>query len=360
MHDPAQPSRLAARCVVVRRRIPLLALAATATLPAAALADTTIGPLASATPVKAWSGTAVLSVRDAATGDYRLATQRGTAVPQPLPGIAPASEPFDADIGPGPGGRAVIVFARCAAPGRCHLARTTPAGGTETPIDGARATRGYESAPSVWGRRLVFARHYRGVKGSQRVYVRPLDAGRDVRSVRLPGVPARECDEVERCRAVTDGTVPELELRGRMLAQNVHFSLRTVGICGEGQIRLVDVARATSRLVTRTICGLSGSTLLGASLTATHLLYARICPGDPGGCQNHATIVARYGLRDARREQAFQRDILTGFAALTDDTSIEVRAPGTPDGTCINALEGTSPPCALALSGPLPFAPGRG
>jgi hypothetical protein len=343
----------------VRRFLPLLALAALAAVPAAAGADTAIGPLAAATPVKAWSGTAVLSVREGANGTYRLATQRGTAAPRPLPGIAPATEPFDADIGPGPGGRAVIVFARCAAPERCHLARTTPAGGTETPIDGARATRGYESAPSVWGGRLVFARHYRGIKGSQRVYVRPLDAGREVRSVRLPGVPARECEEVTRCRAVTDGTVRELELRGTTLAQNVHFSLSTVGICGEGQMRLVDVARRTSRLITHTICGLSGSTLLGASMTATHLLYARICPGDPGGCENHSTIVSRYGLRDRRFEQAYGPDILTGFAALTDDTAVEVRAPISHDGSCINALEGTSPPCELALSGPLPFVPAR-
>jgi hypothetical protein len=344
----------------MRRLLPLLALAALAAVPGAACADTTIGPLAGATTVKAWSGTAVLSVRDGADGSYRLATQRGGAAPRPLPGIAPADAPFDADIGPGPGGRAVIVFARCAAPGRCHLWRTTTAGGTETPIDGARATRGFESAPSVWGSRLVFARHYPGIKGSQQVYVRPLDASRRVRSVRLPGVPTRECDEVTRCRTITDGTVPELELRGTTLAENVHFSLSTVGICGEGQMRLVDVARRTSRLVTRTVCGLSGSTLLGASLTATHLLYARICPGDPGGCQSHNTIAVRYGLRDGRREQAFERDILTGFAALTDDTAIEVRAPETHDGTCINSIEGTSPACALALSGPLPFAPGRG
>ena len=324
---------------------------------AAAAADTTIQALPAATPVRAWAGTAVLSVLDPTTGRYALATQRGTAPAQALPGVAPAAEPFDADIGPGPGGAPVIVFARCRAKDRCHLAQTTPAGGTETPITGSAATAGWESAPTVWGSRLAFARHY--ARGSRRVYVRPLNAGIRVRSVRLPGVPARECDEVGACRAVTDGTVPELELRGTTLAENVGFSLRTVGICGEGQMRLVDVTRRTGHLVKPTICGLSGSTFLGASLTATHLLYARICPGDPSGCDGKNTIVYRYGLRDHRFEQTPRPDLLPGFAAQGDDHAIEVRAPASRDGTCINALEGTSPACELGLTGPLAFTGGR-
>ena len=93
---------------------------------------------------------------------------------------------------PVPRGAATIVFARCQTPTRCRLSRTTPAGGTETPITGSAATDGWESAPTVWGNRIAFARHY--ATGSERVYIRPLDAGRRVRSVRLPGVPARECE----------------------------------------------------------------------------------------------------------------------------------------------------------------------
>jgi hypothetical protein len=343
--------------VTARRPVVPVLLAVALGAPAGAAADTPIATLAAPTPVRAWAGTAVLSVQDAATGRYRLATQRGTGAPSPLPGIAPAAAPFDADIGPGPGGAAVIVFARCPAARRCHLSRTTPAGGAETPITGSAATGGFESAPTVWGGRLAFARRY--PSGSERVYVRPLTAGTHVRSTRLPGVPARECDEINGCRAVRDGTVRELELRGGTLAENVHFSLTTVGICGEGQLRLVDLARRTSRLVTRTICGLSGSTLLGASLTATHLLYARICPGDPAGCRNHDTIVNRYGLADRRFEQAPERDLLTGFAALHDGDAIEVRAPGGHDGDCTNHLQGTSPACVLALTGPLAFTPAR-
>jgi hypothetical protein len=343
--------------VTARRLVVSIVLGAALGAPAGAAADTPITTLAAPTPVRAWAGTAVLSTQDPATGRYRLATQRGTAAPEPLPGIAPAAASFDADIGPGPGGAPVIVFARCPAPRRCHLSRTTPAGGTELPIAGAAATGGFESAPTIWGSRLAFARRY--PSGSERVYVRPLTAGTQVRSTRLPGVPTRTCDEVTRCRTIRDGTVRELELRGSTLAENVHFGLATVGICGEGQLRLVDLARRTSRLVTHTLCGLSGSTLLGASLTATHLLYARICPGDPAGCGNHSTIINRYGLIGRRSEQVAERDLLTGFAALDDGHAIEVRAPGSHDGDCTNHIEGTSPTCLLALTGPLAFAPAR-
>src|SRR3954470_681692 len=139
-------------------------LAAAVLAGAAGAAVTPIAPLPGPTPVRAWAGIAVLSVQDPATGQYRLATQRGTGQPQPLAGIAPAAQPFDADIGPGPGGGAVIVFARCRSPGHCHPSRTTLAGGAETPISGSAATAGWESAPSVWGNRLAFARHLHGVQ----------------------------------------------------------------------------------------------------------------------------------------------------------------------------------------------------
>jgi hypothetical protein len=326
--------------------------------PSAAQADALISPLSGATPIRAWAGTAVLSVRDPSTGRYRLSTQTGQDAPKALPGIADGAEPFEADIGPGPGGAAVIVFARCQSADRCRLERTTPAGGTETAIPGAAAIDGWESAPTVWGGRLAFARHYR--TGSERVYARPLNAGARVRSVRVPGVPATECEEVTSCRPITDGTVPELELRGTKLAEVVHFGLRSEGICGEGQVRLVDVARRTSRRITQTICGLSGSTLLGVSLTATHLLYARVCPGDPGGCQEHSTLLSRYRLSDHHLDQVAQRDLLTGFAALHDDDAIEVQAPESRDGNCTNHIPGSSPACALVLTGPLAFAAVRG
>ena len=234
--------------------------------------------------MRAWGGTAVLSVLDPSTRRWRLATQRGAAAPRVLPGILDATRAFDADIGPGPGGAPLIVFVRCPTTGHCHLSRTTPAGGPEIPIPGSAATRGSESAPTIWGNRLAFARRY-DVGGSQRVYVRPLGAGRNVRSTRFRAsrhASASRCQP--RCRRIVQGTVRELELRGTTLVENIHFPLASVGICGEGQLRLVDVKRRDSRPISSTVCGLAGSTLVGASPVAGFVLYVQRCLGDPGPC----------------------------------------------------------------------------
>lgn len=327
--------------MTARRLVSTAVLAAALSVPAAARADTVIAPLGGPTPVRAWAGTAVLSVLGPAAGQYRLATQRGAAPPAALPGIAPAPQPFDADIGPGPGGAPTIVFARCARPRRCHLSRTTPAGTREIPLPGSAATAGWESAPTVWGRRLVFARHY--TRGGDVVYTRPLTAGTQTRSVRLPGAPR-------------GGTVPELELRRGTLAENTHNDRADVGICGEEEMRLVDVARRTSRRVASTICGLSGSSYVGASLTATHLLYVRICPGDAAGCALHNAIAYRYDLRDHRIAQVPRPAVLTGFSATSDTAALEIQAPEQAGGNCTNYLQDASPTCSLVRADALGFS----
>jgi len=333
-----------------------VALLGTALVPATARADTTIASLPGPTAIRACEGTAVLSALDPATGQYRLATERDGAPPQPLPGIAPAATPFDADIGPGPDGRAVIVYARCAGTA-CHLFRTTPSGGTETPVAGATSRDGSETAPTVWRGRLAFARTY--AHGSSRVYVRPLDAKPSVRSARLPGVPSKECNEVQPgCRPVTDGRVPELELRGGSLAESVMFSLRTVGVCGERQVRLVDVTSRRAALVEDTICGLSGQTWVGLSWAGSRLLFAETCEGDPGGCRNANALAYRYTPRTRRTERAKQPEVVLGFAALDASHALEVRAPNGPDGTCDNYLQDRPrPACSLVSAGPLSYGP---
>jgi hypothetical protein len=279
-------------------------------------------------------------------------------VPQPLPGIAPAGTPFDADIGPGPDGNPVIVYARCRV-ATCHLFRTTPGGGSETKIAGAASTGGSESAPTVWGAKLAFARVYRGRRASAAVYIRTLDAPKRVRSTRLPGVPATICERGGKaCRPITDGRVPELELRGSTLAESVRFSLRNQGICGAGQVRLVGARTRSSRLVAAHVCGLSGQTWIGLSLTPSQLLFAEICPGDPSGCQNHGAIAYRYTLGTRTFEHALQPDPLAGFAAVDADHALEIREPERGSGRCDN-YAGARPSCALTLAGPLPFGPGR-
>jgi hypothetical protein len=337
----------------------LVALALPAT--AAHADDVSVGPLAAPTPIRAYAGTAVLSLLDPATNQYRLATMPvdGTAQPQMLPGLGPALEPLDADIGPGPDGTPVIVYSRCVTKDLCHLYRTTPAGGTETEITGASSTGGSESSPTVWGSRIVFARSYRGHKASQTVYARPLDAGIKVRSTRLPAVPARECEGLGKCYKIKDGTVSELELRGTTLAESVRFGLRHAGICGAGQVRLVDTYSASSRLVAKSVCGLSGQTWVGLSLTPTQLLFSQACAGDPAGCGNHGAVAYRYTLKTHRFEHAPQPSVLSGFTATDADHALEVREPDTQGaGRCDN-FTGPRPACQLVLAGPLPFVPGK-
>jgi len=338
--------------MTLRRALALAALAA-ALAPAAARADTTISTLPGPTAVRAWGGTALLSLLDPASGRYQLATSRGGAAPQAIPGIAPAADPFDADIGPGPDGSAVIVYARCAKRA-CQLFRTTPAGGAETPVAGATSRDGSETAPTVWRGRLAFARTY--ARGSSQVYVRPLDAPASVRSTRLPGLPRRTCDEVNGCHAITNGTVSELELRGTSLAESVTFPLRTVGICGERQIRLVDVVRRSSALVADTICGLGGQTFVGVSWAGSQLLFARTCPGDPGGCRDAHALAYRYTPPSRRTEIVKQPGVMLGFAALDATHALEVRAPNTKNGTCDNYdPSGPHPACDFVSAGPLPY-----
>ena len=169
-----------------------------------------------------------MSVREAA--GYRLATQSGREAPRVLPGIAAAHQPFDANIGPGPSGTPVIVFARCHTAGRCRLMRTTDEGSTETPIRGSAGVNGYEHSPAVWGTRLVFARRFRN--GAEHVYVRPLEAGTGVRSVRLPDVPRPICAEA--CSRPPEHPmvkVTDLVLSGSMLAENAELGIVQGSLC---------------------------------------------------------------------------------------------------------------------------------
>jgi hypothetical protein len=336
----------------MRRFIALLVVAVAALLGGSAQADVS---LTAPTPVRTWGATALLSVREGP--HFRLATQRGAGPPIPLPGIAPEPHPFEADIGPGASGSPVIVFARCRTAGACRLMRTTTAGNEEIALDGSAGVNGFEHAPAVWGNRLAFARRF--ANGSEQVYVRPLQAGKPTRSVRLPGIPRPPCEAVKPapCRpAVFRPTIVELSMRGSMLAETVDLGVIEEELCDRTEVRLVDLASLRSRRVAYSLCGLSGSTLLGASITATHVLWARTCPGDPGGCRAHNTLLYSYGLHDHHVAQAHQQDVLVGFAAEDDNHAVEISAPEGGDGDCINDLPGTDPPCELTRVGPIVFS----
>jgi hypothetical protein len=326
--------------------------------------------------VHAWAGVAVLSIEEPG-GHWRLATQQGAEAPRPLSGIAAGSYPFDANIGPGPSGSPLIVFARCAGastdrgfgeplPQHCRLMRTTPAGSVETPIGAMASLGGRIHAPAVWGNRLAFA--LPAPKGSDWVYVVGLEAGKRVRPLRVRSAPRPECIEPEsHCQAASvHPTVTELSLRGSTLAENIRLGfVDGMEFCPRTEVRLVDLAHHRGEQVEQVICREGGYTLLGVSLTATHLLYVSECGGsDQNICDYVKTRVYRYGLRNHRRELAPEHELVAGFAALDDTHAVEVAAPEEVGSSRISASENnctrndpTRVPCQLVRVGPLRFKP---
>jgi hypothetical protein len=347
-------------CHGVRRPVTLLIVVLALALCEGARANTLIGPLAAEARVRAWAGIAVLSIRDPG-GGYRLATQQGREAPRPLAGIAPTSHPFDANIGPGPSGSPVIVFVRCGTNRRCGLKRTTLAGNVETPIRALAGVGRLDHAPAVWGNRLAFARP--APHGSDWVYVVPLEAGKRARHIRVRGAPRPECVSPARgCRAaLVHPAVTELSLRGSTLAEDVNLGLvEDNEMCPRTEVRVIDLDSRRGHRVRQPYCGEGGQTLLGVSLTATHLIFASICPGDRGLCGHTKTLVYRYGLRDHRIEAAPEPDLLTGIAAEDDDHLVEVTAPESDsEEDCTHHSPATHPLCQLVRVGPIRFRPAR-
>jgi hypothetical protein len=241
--------------------------------------------------------------------------------------------------------------------------RTTLAGNVETPIGAPASVANLDHAPAVWGNRLAFARPAR--HGSDWVYVLPLEADKRARPVRLRSAPRPECvvDVGPDCfSAHLHPTVTELSLRGSTLAENVTLGVvENTEMCPRTEVRIVDLADHRATGVKQPYCGEGGQTLLGISLTATHLLYAIICPGDQELCEHTKTRVYRYRLRgDHRTEAAPEHDLLTGFAAIDDNHAVEVTAPERAfEEDCTHHKQDTHPRCQLVRVGPIRFKPLR-
>src|SRR3954452_19458495 len=92
------------------RRIATITLLLGAFGAAPATADDTIGEVADPTAVDAWAGRQIWSVRDAATGHFRLMTRTSSAA-SALP-VPQRRTPFDVDLGPGPDGSTVAAYSR--------------------------------------------------------------------------------------------------------------------------------------------------------------------------------------------------------------------------------------------------------
>jgi hypothetical protein len=90
------------------------------------------------------------SAYDAAAKTYSLRLLRGG---RPVtPAVEPSSKPFDLDVGPGPDGAPLVVYARAG-----DLYQYDPSTGLEQPLAEVN-TRGIESTPSIHRSALAFVR----------------------------------------------------------------------------------------------------------------------------------------------------------------------------------------------------------
>lgn len=287
-------------------RTVLLALALLMAAPTAALADDTIATLGNSTPISAYGGRLLWSVRDS-TGVYRLVSRAPDGTVDKLP-IAARKVPFDADLGPGPDGATWAVYSRCAKDPAYSSGYPPPAlydtgracdvyafdFGTrdEHKIAGASINEATEFWPSIWRDQVAFGRVYDKKPGYPYIYVRRIGAGEHSR--RMPGGQRKACQrnrDTGRVSCTDDrrSRPVALDLYGRRLA----FMWTFAGF-GEGrdtEIRM-DTVGGGHRVVRHLDGGgsLTGVELDWPSFEAGRLYFAQSCWGDPGGCPG------RYGL----------------------------------------------------------------
>jgi hypothetical protein len=317
------------------------------TMSATASADAPIGTTKAPTPIRSWGGVAAFSIYDEAVGSYRLAISRNGAPPEML-AVAAQPTAFDLDVGPDSAGSPAIVYSRCApAGGRprgCDLYRYSLSGGRESKLAGASSPDASETAPTIWGARIAWAR-LSDARDARvpRIYTRTLSAFRSRPSRRLANIPSRLCG--------ADGcAVGELELRGRRLARLVRYP---GPVCQNGQIRLESLTRRAIRIADTT-CGLDGQQFVGLSFDARNLYFARFC--EAGGCDARVGAF-RYSFSTAKYSLARFARRLTGFSYDTGGRAYEVLAPDAANGYCGNSIEGEAlPDCQIVLTDRFSFA----
>lgn len=259
------------------------------------------------TEVKAYAGVAIYSMWDGSA--YRLVASRAAATPQILP-VPPQDKPFDADIGPDERGRATVALSRCGrAASDCGLYVLRLGSRRLVKLRSTDDARLPETRPTVWRGRVAWLR---GSPGGRRVYVRRLRDPRSVRSMALMGVPAH-------------ASVKEIELYGRHLAISTVTDREDAGICGQKEVRLVDLSSRRVRLVGSQLCGLNGQSWIGLSFAAGSLYVARFCAGSPGACESFGAY--RYALRTGAYQLARFGRHLTGWAYDGNGRAYEARDP---------------------------------
>jgi hypothetical protein len=210
--------------------------------------------------VVAWSS------YDAAAGNYRLRLLRRGAPVEPA--VAPSREDLQVDVGPGPDGAPLVVYAR-----NGDLFQYDPAAAAEQPLAEVN-TAGDERHPSIHRRALAFAR-------SNRVYLR---RNGDTRRQRRPRF--RDVIEVE-----------DVELSARGL-----FAVFRTDIvptcCSKATLLRIDGGRLR-HLFTVPSGGANLGRIVSPSLAGRHLYFGRTNTGSGQGNR-----FFRYDLRSRRLSSA--------------------------------------------------------
>lgn len=154
--SPVRPS-----AVAVVLAVGLAASVAPAAAAPGPVAPTVLSVEQNDTAVDGWDGWLVWSRRDD-DGRYALVARGPDGTGLRLP-VTPQAAPFDASIGPGPAGTAVVAYSVCAkqtsrVPTGCDIRVLDLATGEDRPVPAASDPGVDERFPAVWGTRIAFSR----------------------------------------------------------------------------------------------------------------------------------------------------------------------------------------------------------
>jgi hypothetical protein len=244
----------------------LLALAAGAT-PAAAAAEQRLATESASFTADTSGDVIAWSSYDAASKTYALRVLRGGA-PVDTAAVAASKQPFDLDVGPGPGGAPLVVYSR-----KGDLFQFDPTTRLEQPLAEVN-TPGNEVHPSIDGAALAFVRTARGHKAKPALYLRK---GGDTRKQARP--------KFKRTLAIED-----VELSGRGL-----FAVYRTDIVPTCCTRAV-LYRVTAKTLHRVFAVGSGGANFGQLVTPSvfgrSIYFARTNEGSGQG-----NNLFRYDLR---------------------------------------------------------------
>jgi len=236
--------------------------------------------------IHSYRGVAIFSLKSGSA--YTLVASTAGGAPQPL-NVPAQSQPFDADIGRGPGGKPTVVLRVCDGVS-CELSLLALDGSAPRPT-GIKVSRA-DVRPTLWDTTIAWYEHGR-VRTKTKTLTR-----------------------------VTKGTdVLALELFGRELALNVDAPSPDAGVCGKRQIRLLKLGAKHARVLGTQICGLNGQTFNGPTFDSGWLYFARACNTKCG-----ASRFGTYRYRNGHYEIAGDNHPLDDWAWGGHNSAYQVRA----------------------------------